>query len=153
MTHLFELLNWHVHFSTPDGVVTAVNGVSLSVQRGECFAIVGESGSGKSQTVLSAFGLMARNGTTSGAALYNGKTFEPQNILGKRVGFIFQDPLTSLTPHLTVGGQMMETLRRFENSSGSDAKKTCLALLDRCRISERRGRVRLFTTRPTGRHT
>ncbi len=141
MKKLFELKNWHVKFKTPDGMVNALDDISISVNKGECHGIVGESGSGKSQMMLSAFGLLASNGSTTGTALFDDLPIEPQKLLGQRVGFIFQDPLTSLTPHLTIGQQMVEALRRYQSLSIADARKICIGLLDRCRISDSSRRI------------
>ncbi len=141
MKTLFELKNWQVKFKTQDGIVNALDDISISVKSGECYGIVGESGSGKSQMMLSAFGLLASNGEATGTALFDGLPLEPQRLLGQRVGFIFQDPLTSLTPHLTVGQQMVETLCRYQALSNTEARKICLELLDRCRISDSGRRI------------
>lgn len=141
---LFALKNWSVRFKTPDGMVNALSDISISVQKGECLGIVGESGSGKSQMMLSAFGLLASNGETSGVAAFDNQPIEPQKLLGRSVGFIFQDPLTSLTPHLTVGQQMVETLCQFQSLSIRDARKICIQLLDRCRISDVNRRINQY---------
>jgi peptide/nickel transport system ATP-binding protein len=132
---LLEVKNWHVHFATLAGNIHAVRGVDLSLKPRECLAIVGESGSGKSQLFQSVFGLHATNGTTSGTVHFDGVVLtRPADVLGKDVGFVFQDPLTSLTPHMTIGAQMRETLMRAGNISHKDANQKCLSLLERCRI-------------------
>src|ERR1700679_1017550 len=103
-------------FSTPDGEVHAVKKVSLSIAAGECLGVVGESGSGKSQLFLGAFGLLAANGLATGSVPYRGEeilgasTKGLNAIRGSGVTMIFQAPLTALTPHMTVGRQIMETL-------------------------------------------
>jgi ABC-type glutathione transport system ATPase component len=132
---LLDVKNWHVHFSTIGGDVHAVRGIDVALQAGECLAVVGESGSGKSQLFQSLFGLQAANGTTSGTVRFSDKLIgDPADVLGRDVGFVFQDPLTSLTPHLTIGSQMRESLMRGGGISQNDADQKCRALLERCRI-------------------
>ena len=98
----------HVSFDTPDGSVEAVKGVNCHVNSGECLGIVGESGSGKSQTFMVAMGLLANNGHSSGKIHFQGhdlltlSTKELNHVRGRNMSMIFQDPLTSLTPHMTV---------------------------------------------------
>ena len=109
---LIEVEDLSVKFATPDGEVTAVNGLSFALERGQTFGIVGESGSGKSQSMLALMGLLAINGRASGRALFNGEDLlslpaqQLNRIRGNRVAMIFQDPMTSLNPYLTVERQM-----------------------------------------------
>ena len=106
-------------FVTQDGVVHAVNGVSFALNRGEFLGIVGESGSGKSVTMMSLLRLipMPPGEIISGTAMFEGKDLiameleDLRHVRGGRIGFIFQDPLTSLNPVLTVGFQIEESLR------------------------------------------
>jgi ABC-type glutathione transport system ATPase component len=113
---LLEVDDLNVKFKTPEGDVTAVNGLGFSLERGQTFGIVGESGSGKSQSMLALMGLLASNGRATGRALFNGQdllTLLPRDlnrIRGNRVAMIFQDPMTSLNPYLTVERQMTEVL-------------------------------------------
>ena len=105
---LINVSKLSVQFETPDGLVTAVNDISFSLDRGQTLGIVGESGSGKSQTVLAMMGLLASNGRTAGQAQFDGQdllAMPPQalnRIRGNRIAMIFQDPMTSLNPYLTV---------------------------------------------------
>lgn len=139
-----------VEFDTPDGVVNAVKGISFEVAAGECVGIVGESGSGKSQTVLAAMGLLADNGTTSGSVKFHdtemltatAKTL--RDIRGDSMSMIFQNPLTSLTPHMTVGSQMREVLKLHKGLKGEDANKVCVDWLEHVRIPEARRRMDQF---------
>ncbi len=134
---LLSVQNWQVHFSTHEGDVHALRGIDLDIVKGRTLGLVGGSGSGKSQLFLSLFGLLARNGRSSGSFQFEGADVQdPSQLLGRDVAFIFQDPLTSLTPHLTIGKQMAEALVRHEGLSWRAAQARCKALLDQCRIPD-----------------
>ena len=144
---LIEVDNLGVQFQTPDGEVTAVNGISFTLERGQTLGIVGESGSGKSQTVLAMMGLLATNGRASGQARFNGQNLLslPPKILntirGNRVAMIFQDPMTSLNPYLTVERQMTEVLEFHKGMTRQQARLRAVQALDAVKIPEAAKRV------------
>jgi peptide/nickel transport system ATP-binding protein len=146
-TPILDIRDISVTFSTPDGTVEAVKSISMQVHAGECVAVVGESGSGKSQTFLGVMGLLADNGRITGSALYRGteligmKTAELNTIRGDRMSMIFQDPLTSLTPHMKVGQQMKEALGVHKGIRGGEAERHSVDWLSRVRIPEAKRRL------------
>ena len=139
---LLEVNNLGVQFETPDGLVTAVNGINFSLERGQTLGIVGESGSGKSQSVLAMMGLLAVNGRASGEAKFNGQDLlnmpakDLNKIRGNRVAMIFQDPMTSLNPYLTVERQMTEVLEFHKGMTRAQARAGALKALDAVKIPE-----------------
>ena len=139
-----------VGFNTDDGTVKAVRGVNGYLNKGECLGIVGESGSGKSQTFLAAMGLTSTNGFTSGKIEFKGQdllSLDKQSlnkIRGDKMSMIFQDPLTSLTPHMRIGTQMQEVLRTHRNISGRDAMAICLDWLERVQMPEAKRRLKQY---------
>jgi oligopeptide/dipeptide ABC transporter ATP-binding protein len=147
---ILDVRDLSVSFETPDGRVEAVKKLSFDVARGECLGLVGESGSGKSQTVLAAMGLTAANGIVEGSIRFDGVEMtglgrkELNDIRGAKMAMIFQDPLTSLTPHMTVGAQMAEVLARHKNLKGEAAEKRIVEWLERVRIPEARRRLHQF---------
>jgi oligopeptide/dipeptide ABC transporter ATP-binding protein len=139
---VLEISNLVVTFDTPDGDVEAVKGVSVTIDKGECLGIVGESGSGKSQTFLSAFGLTSDNARVSGSVKFRGREVlglrrrELDSFRGRHVAFVFQDPLTALTPHMTVEAQLGEVLAHHFQVRGAPARQRAIEWLERVRIPE-----------------
>jgi len=150
MTKLLEITNLDIRFDTPDGEVHAVRKASLSIEAGQCLGIVGESGSGKSQLFLGAFGLLAANGRASGSVKYRGEEIlgaSPRRLnalRGSGVTMIFQDPLTALTPHMTVGRQITEALTLHRGLSRHEANSRAKEMLDYVRIPETARRMKQY---------
>ena len=130
-----------VHFWTRRGTVHAVNGVSFEIAPGETLGIVGESGCGKSVTSLALLGILPRAGrAVGGTALFSGRDLltmsdgELRRIRGREIAMIFQDPMTSLNPVLTVGRQIREALETHFDMGRRDADRRAAELLDRVGI-------------------
>ena len=133
---LLEIRDLSVHFPTADGLVRAVDGLSLTLERGTTLGVVGESGSGKSVTFLAALQLLGHSSAlVGGEILLDGSDLlttsprEIRRIRGDRVGMIFQDPMTALHPLFRVGDQIAETLRAHRNISRRDAARRAVAAL------------------------
>jgi oligopeptide transport system ATP-binding protein len=150
MQPVLDIQNLSVRFATPDGEVAAVSDVSLSVGKGECLGIVGESGSGKSQTFMAAMGLLARNGRATGHGMFGDIDLlaAPETILntlrGNKLAMIFQDPMTSLTPHMKIGRQLTEVLIRHRGMDNSAARAAAVAMLKRVHIPEAERRFDMY---------
>ncbi|WP_232696243.1 ABC transporter ATP-binding protein [Brevibacillus daliensis] len=138
MERILEVKDLHVSFHTYAGEVKAVRGVNFHVNKGEAVAIVGESGCGKSVTAQSIMKLIPTppGQYKKGEILFNGKDIIPmsnkqmQDIRGKDMGMIFQDPMTSLNPTMTIGNQIMEGLIKHQNMAKSAAKQRAIELLE-----------------------
>ncbi len=139
---ILEIKSLDVRFQTPDGEVHAVKNLDLSVAEAECVGVVGESGSGKSQLFLATIGLLSSNGRATGSVKYRGDEIlgaAPKALnrfRGSKITMIFQDPLTSLTPHMTIGAQIMESLRIHLRLPRDEAEKRALEVLELVRIPE-----------------
>ena len=149
---VLEVKDLAVEFSTYGGIVQAVRGVNFAVERGKTLCIVGESGSGKSVSMQSILGLipMPPGRITRGQALLDGvdilslKKDELRKIRGKEIGMIFQDPMSSMNPTMTVGKQIAETLIVHRGLSEGEALNEALRLLDRSKIPEAKKRLRQY---------
>jgi len=134
---LLEVDNLQTHFFTQDGVVKAVDGVTLHINEGETLGIVGESGSGKSVTALTMMRLIPQppGKVVGGSIVFDGRDLlkasdeEIRKIRGKEMAMIFQDPMTSLNPVLTIGRQITESLELHMNMSGQQARDRAVELL------------------------
>ena len=152
MDTILSVKNLEVEFETYGGIVKAVRGVSFDVTRGETLAIVGESGCGKSVTVQALMGLIPvpPGKITNGTATFNGKdilklpTAEANKFRGVEVGMIFQDPMSSLNPTMTIGDQIAETLKVHRGKSQQEAFKMAVELLERTHIAEAPKRAKQY---------
>ena len=147
---LLEVRDLSVEFATPRGVVRAVRDVTLDVRRGECLAVVGESGSGKSQLFLACLGLLAARGRVRGSASFDGRPLLGtsdrglREVLGTRLAMVFQDPMNSLTPHLTVGRQLAEVALDRGLLGEAAARARSLEVLRAVRMPEPEQRLRQY---------
>jgi oligopeptide transport system ATP-binding protein len=155
---LLDVTDLRTHFFTREGVVRAVDGVSFSLEKGKTLGIVGESGCGKSVTALSIMGLIPKPPAkiVSGSVVYEGQdlTKLPENKLedlrGREIAMIFQDPMTSLNPTLTVGTQIIETIRRHYAVPKAQARKKAIELLEEVRIPRAADRLDDYPHRFSG---
>jgi len=141
---LLDVKNLNVHFQTPEGELQAVRDVSFSLHPGETLGVVGESGSGKSQTMLAMMGLLANNARAEGQVLFRGDNIlnvpaaQLNRVRGQKLAMIFQDPMTSLNPFLTVERQMTEVLQTHQNASRGQARAAAVKMLENLRIADPR---------------
>jgi oligopeptide/dipeptide ABC transporter ATP-binding protein len=145
---LLSVEDLRVTFSTQRGTVHAVNGVSFGIDAGETLGIVGESGCGKSVTSLAILGILARNGrVTSGRAVFEDRDLvglsdrDLREIRGRDISMIFQDPMTSLNPVLTIGRQIRESLQTHLGLDKNEARERVVELLEQVGIPEARRRA------------
>ncbi|GFM33239.1 ABC transporter ATP-binding protein [Desulfovibrio subterraneus] len=150
-TPLLEIKDLNTHFFTRAGVAKAVNGISLTVDKGEVVGIVGESGSGKSVTGFSIMGLVDPPGrTVSGSILFKGRELldqsprEWQKFRGSEVAMIFQDPMMTLNPVLRIDTQMIEAVRAHENVSRDEARRRAVEALGMVGIPSPEERIKAY---------
>ncbi|MFH1153730.1 MAG: ABC transporter ATP-binding protein [Pseudomonadota bacterium] len=141
MTHLLEVENLYVNFALRSGDLTAIDGISFSLEQGERMGIVGESGAGKSVTGFAIINLLSKPGYIAGGRiLFNGREIssltgsEMRQIRGNRICMIFQDPMMTLNPLFTIGTQMVETLKAHRSITTREAETIALEKLKKVRI-------------------
>jgi oligopeptide/dipeptide ABC transporter ATP-binding protein len=154
---LLEVDDVRTYFATRSGDVHAVDGVSFAVERGKTLGIVGESGCGKSVTALSIMGLLAPTARIeTGAIRFEGRELnrlsqrELEDVRGRQIAMIFQDPMTSLNPTLTIGLQLTETMQRHLEISHDEARKRAVQLLEEVHIPNARQRLDDYPHRYSG---
>lgn len=145
---LLSVRNLIVEFPTRRGILRAIDNLSFDIREGEVLGMVGESGAGKSLTGASIIGLLEPPGRIAGGEIYlrdqridNLKPDAMRKIRGKRIGMVFQDPLTSLNPLYTVAEQLIETIRTHLDLSERDARDRAVALLDQVGIPAAKRRI------------
>jgi peptide/nickel transport system ATP-binding protein len=145
---LLEVEHLRVEFPTRRGTLTAIDDISFTIAAGEVLGVVGESGAGKSLTGAAVIGLLEPPGRiAAGRILLEGERIDNlpparmRRIRGRRIGAIFQDPLTSLNPLYTVGRQLIETIRTHLDVSGDEARRRAIALLDSTGIPAAAARI------------
>jgi oligopeptide/dipeptide ABC transporter ATP-binding protein len=155
---LLEVTDLRTHFFTREGTVRAVDGVTFAVEKGKTLGIVGESGCGKSVTALSIMGLIPKPPAqiVSGSVMYEGRDLTKLNerqledVRGREIAMIFQDPMTSLNPTLTIGTQITETIRRHYDVSQAQANKKAIELMEEVRIPRAADRLNDYPHRFSG---
>ena len=147
---VLEVVDLSTRFATPEGDVVAADRVSFKIAPGSSLGVVGESGSGKTQVFLSIMGLLARNGRSTGSVRYRGQEIlnlqsrRLNEVRGAKISMIFQDPMTSLNPFLSVGRQMTEVLIEHKGQSRREAMDAATAMLDRVGIPDARRRLAMY---------
>jgi oligopeptide transport system ATP-binding protein len=155
---LLDVQGLETTFNTPDGVVHAVNGVSFGLKEGETLGVVGESGCGKSVTMLSVLGLIPSppGKVTAGKAFFNGRDLiqmsneEIRHVRGAQISMIFQDPMTSLNPVLTIGRQLEEPLVLHIGMSKKQASDRAAELLSMVGIPNAKERLKDYPHQYSG---
>ncbi len=154
---LLEVKDLRTVFRTREGEVHAVDGVSFALERGQTLGIVGESGCGKSVTASSIMGIVQPPGkVVEGSVMFDGreligrKESELENIRGREISMIFQDPMTSLNPTLKIGTQITEVLERHMNMKRAEARKRAIELLDEVKIPNAAARLDDYPHRYSG---
>ena len=152
MPPLLEIRGLKTHFATDDGMLQAVDGVDITIHKGETVCVVGESGCGKTVTAMSILKLIAMppGRIVAGQILFEGRDLVPLNsreldeVRAQQIGFIFQEPMTSLNPVLTIGEQIAESLRRHEGLSNNDALGRTVEMLKLVQLPNAEARVKQY---------
>jgi len=147
---LLRVSDLQISYAGARGEVRAVGGLSFELEAGQTLGIVGESGSGKSQTALALLGLQPRTARLQGSVRFEGSELlglgerALNRVRGRRIGLVFQDPMSSLNPYLTIGSQMAEVLVWHRGLSRSAALAECARMLDAVRIADAGARLRQY---------
>jgi len=147
---LLQVEGLRIRLPTPTGLVRVVDGVDYEVGPGQVFGVAGESGSGKTMSVLALLGLLPPGAVVEGRALFGGRDLlrlrgkELRRVAGREIGMVFQDPLTSLHPMLSVGKQLTEHLRRRLGLDRRAAARRAVDLLEQVRIPDPEGALHAF---------
>ncbi len=150
MQPVLNIKQLDVKFKQSTGVVHAVRQVTLSLGLGECLGVVGESGSGKTQAFMAVMGILEKNALVQGSIQFEGREIlgaSPttlNRIRGAKLTMVFQDPMSSLTPHLTIGTQMAEVLVVHQKESWGNAERAALQMLDQVRVPEAARRLKCY---------
>lgn len=163
---ILDIRDLDISFKTTAGNVHAIRGINIDLEKGETVAIVGESGSGKSVTMKAAMGILAKNATVNSGTiefkyeneqgvqqvdiLSKDKRWIRKHINGKRIAMVFQDPMTSLDPTMTIGKQLMEGLLWHFKMSKEDAKKRAISLLEEVGIEDAAKRMKQYPHQLSG---
>ena len=150
MSTLLEVRDLALAYRTRQGLLPVLDGISFTLAPGATLGLVGESGSGKSQIALALMGLLPANAQVTGAIHFEGrellalKARERRALRGARMGLIFQDPMTSLNPYLTIGLQLAEVLEQHRGATRATALAEAARMLDAVRIPEPVRRLRQY---------
>jgi oligopeptide transport system ATP-binding protein len=154
---VLNVKNLSTYFDIPAGVLKAVDGVSFTVDAGECLGIIGESGSGKTVTCLSVMGLIEQPGRiASGEILFEGQDLRTlsdkalEELRGSQISMVFQDPLTTLNPVFTVERQMTDVIRRHLHLSRREARERACETLRQVGVPEAKDRIRQYPFQLSG---
>ena len=164
---IVDIRDLDISFKTTAGMVHAIRGINIDLERGETVAIVGESGSGKSVTMKAAMGILAKNATVNSGTinftftnddgveetvdiLTKDKKWIRKNINGKRIAMVFQDPMTSLDPTMNIGKQIMEGMLWHTSMSKEEAHAKAVSLLKEVGIEDAEKRMKQYPHQLSG---